>query len=131
MGSGCETGLLFRSIIDDKSEEEIEEIARYFDFIEVQPHMINNFLLESTHYPRIQTEQDLIDINLKLILLGEKLNIPVVATGDVHYLNKEGLLSRNVLWAINGCDEDSDIDLHFRSTKEMLEEFSYLSEEKA
>lgn len=131
LGSGCEAGLLFRAIIDDKSEEEIEEIARCFDFIEVQPHMINNFLLESTRYPHIQTEQDLIDINLKLILLGEKLNIPVVATGDVHYLNKEDLLSRNVLRAFHGFVEDDETDLHFRSTKEMLKVFSYLSEDKA
>ncbi len=131
LGSGCEAGLLFRAIIDDKSEEEIEEIARCFDFIEVQPHMNNKYMLENPHKPYIQTEQDLIDINLKLILLGEKLNIPVVATGDVHYLNKDDLLSRNVLWAFNGLDEDNDTDLHFRSTKEMLEAFSYLSEEKA
>lgn len=130
LGSGCEAGLLFRAIIDDKSEEEVEEIARCFDFIEVQPHMNNKYMLENPHKPHIQTEQDLIDINLKLILLGERLNIPVVATGDVHYLSKEDSLSRNVLRAFQGFVEDDETDLHFRTTKEMLKAFSYLPEDK-
>lgn len=131
LGSGCEAGLLFRAILNDKSEGEIEEIAGYFDFIEVQPHMNNKYLLTDMRYPHIQTEQDLIDINLRLILLGEKLDIPVVATGDVHYLEKEDLSIRNVLWASLEYDEEDDTDLHFRTTKEMMEAFSYLPEKKA
>lgn len=131
LGSGCEAGLLFRAVINDKSEKEIEEIAGYFDFIEVQPHMNNKYLLTNRRYPYIQTEQDLIDINLKLILLGEKLNIPVVATGDVHYLEKEDSFSRNTLLASQGYIEGDNTDLHFRTTEEMLEAFSYLSKKKA
>lgn len=131
LGSGCEAGLLYRAVISDKSDEEIEKIARYFDFIEVQPHLNNKFLIETERYPHIQVEQDLIDINLKLIALGEKLGIPIVVTGDVHYLNREDLPSRNVLMAYGGFAEDDDTDLHFRTTKEMLEAFSYLPEEKA
>ena len=131
LGSGCEAGLLYKAIINDKSEEEIEEIAKHFDFIEVQPHMNNKFLLEQETYPYIQTEQDLIDINQRLIALGERLSIPVVATADAHYLDKEDLLSRNVLRAYRGFAEDDDTDLHFRTTKEMLEAFFYLPDEKA
>ena len=121
LGSGCEAGVLYKAVIDDKSEEEIEEIAKHFDFIEVQPHMNNKFLLEHERYPYIQTEQDLIDINQRLIALGERLGIPVVETGDAHYLDKEDLLSRNVLNAYRGFDDDDDTDLRFRTTKEMLE----------
>lgn len=131
LGSGCKAGLLYKAIINDKSEEEIEEIAKRFDFIEVQPHMNNKFLLEQEIYSYIQTEQDLIDINQRLISLGERLGIPVVATADAHYLHKEDLLSRNILRAYRGFDEDDDTDLHFRTTKEMLEEFFYLPDEKA
>lgn len=131
LGSGCEAGLLFWAILNDRSEEEIEEIAGYFDFIEVQPHRNNKYLLTNIRYPHIKTEQDLIDINLRLILLGEKLDIPVVATGDVHYLEKEDLSRRNALRASLEYDEEDDTDLHFRTTEEMLEAFSYLPEKKA
>lgn len=102
LGSGCEAGLLFRAVVSDQSEKEIEEIAGYFDFIEVQPHMNNKYLLADRRYPNIQTEQDLININLKLILLGEKLNIPVVATGDVHYLKKKIYLAEMHFWHLRG-----------------------------
>ena len=95
LGSGCEAGLLYKALTDDKSEDEIEEIAKHFDFIEVWPHMNNKFLLEYERYPYIQTEQDLIDINKRLIALGERLDIPVVEMGGAHYLDKEDLLSRN------------------------------------
>lgn len=131
LGSACEAGLLFRAFLNEKSEEEIEEIAGYFDFIEVQPHMNNKYLLTNIRYPNIRTEQDLIDINLRLVLLGEKLDIPVVATGDVHYLEKEDWSRRNALWESLEYDEEDDTDLHFRSTEEMMEAFSYLPEKKA
>lgn len=130
LGSGCEAGLLFRSVLNDKSEKELEEIARHFDFIEVQPHMNNKYLLSNMRYPHIQTEQDLIDINLRLVLLGERLDIPVVATGDVHYLEKEDLPRRNAFRVSLEYEED-DADLHFRTTEEMMEAFSYLPEKKA
>lgn len=135
IGSGCNVGLLYKAVISDKSDDEIAEIAKCFDFIEVQPYTNNQFLIQDAAYPHIRTEQDLIDINLKLIVLGEKLGIPVVATGDVHYLEKEDLLSRKVLMDYRGLaeedDESDDTDLYFRTTKEMLEAFSYLPEEKA
>lgn len=131
LGSGCEAGMLFQAIINDESDEKIEEIANQYDFLEVQPHTNNNFLLSSNRYPYIQTEQDLIDINMKIINLGEKLNIPVVATGDVHYLKNEDQISRTILLAYRGFVDPPNADLHFRSTKEMLNAFSYLSEEKA
>ena len=131
LGSGCEAGLLYRAVIGGKNDDEIKEIARRFDFIEVQPHLNNKYLIEAERYSHIRTEQDLIDINLKLIALGEELGILVVATGDVHYLYREDLPSRKVLMSYRGMTEDDDMDLHFRTTKEMLEEFSYLPAEKA
>lgn len=131
IGSGCECGLLFRAVLDGKADDVIEEIAKKYDFIEVQPHTNNKYLLTSDRYPEITSEQDLINLNLKLIAVGEKLGIPVVATGDVHYINADDLISRNVLKSYLGFAEDDDTDLHFRTTKEMLDAFAYLGKEKA
>ena len=88
IGSACEAGELIRAIIEGKTETEIEEIANFYDYLEIQPHQNNNFLKRSEHFPNIQTDDDLIEINKKVAALSQKLNKPLVATCDAHFLNQ-------------------------------------------
>ena len=129
IGSACEAGELFRAVLEDKPEKEIEEIVSFYDYLEIQPICNNQFLIaEGT----VANEEGLRDLNRRIVALGEKYGKPVVATCDAHFLNKEDEIGRKILLAgMKFKDYDRDIGLYFRTTDEMLEEFSYLGEEKA
>lgn len=128
IGSACESGELFKAILDNKSEAEIEAIADFYDYLEIQPLCNNMFLVNENK----ATYDDLIKFNKKIVALGEKLGKPVVATCDAHFLNKEDEIGRKILLASSKFkDADRDTGIYFRTTEEMLEEFSYLGEEKA
>ena len=129
IGSACEAGELFRAVLENKPEKEIEEIVSFYDYLEIQPICNNRFLIaEGT----VADDEDLRELNRKIVALGEKYNKPVVATCDAHFLNKEDEICRKILLAgMKFKDYDRDINLYFRTTEEMLEEFSYLGEEKA
>ena len=129
VGSACEAGELMRAIIENKPASEIEEIVEFYDYLEIQPICNNRFLVtEGT----IADDEGLRELNRKIVALGEKYNKPVVATCDAHFLNKEDEIYRKILLAgMKFKDADRDIGLYYRTTEEMLEEFSYLGEEKA
>ena len=129
VGSACEAGELIRAIIENKPESEIEEIVNFYDYLEIQPICNNRFLVaEGT----IADDEGLRNLNRRVVALGEKYNKPVVATCDAHFLNPEDELYRKILLAgMKFKDADRDIGLYYRTTEEMLEEFSYLGEEKA
>lgn len=129
IGSACEAGELYRAILEGKSEEEIEQLASFYDYFEVQPLGNNEFMLrEGT----VSTIEDLQDINKKIIALGDKMGKMTVATGDVHFLDPDDEVYRRVLMAGKGfADADLQAPLYFRTTREMLDEFSYLDEETA
>lgn len=133
IGSACEAGEVFRAILHGESKEMIRKLADFYDYLEIQPVGNNHFmLLNDESYPDIQTETDLQELNRKVVALGEEIGKPVVATGDVHFLDPEDEIYRRIIMTAKGFrDADNQAPLYFRTTDEMLEEFSYLGSEKA
>ena len=138
IGSACEAGELYQAFYRQKSEEEIREIAEFYDYFEIQPLINNRFLTEDRteggRYPdrRRLTVEDLKDINRRIAALGEELGKPVVATTDAHYDRDTSAIYRNIIMAGQGYkDAENGQGLYLRTTDEMMEEFAYLGDETA
>ena len=133
LGSACEAGELFRAILDGQNEEQIACIADFYGYLEIQPIGNNRFMIESERYRDINSEEDLIALNKRVVKLGEQFQKPVVATCDVHFLDPEDEVYRRIIMTGKGFkDADDQAPLYLRTTEEMLNEFSYyLGSEKA
>lgn len=133
LGSACEAGELYRALLDDADEDQIEELVDFYDYLEIQPIGNNKFMLERDKgaYANIHTWDDLRDMNRRIVRLGEKYGKPVCATCDVHFLDPEDDIYRTILLAGKKMDDGEQPPLYLRTTEEMLEEFSYLGEDKA
>ncbi len=128
VGSACEAGELFRAVLDHRDDDVLGKIARFYDYLEIQPVGNNEFLVREG---RVDGVEGLRDLNRKIVALGERLGIPVVATGDVHFLNPKDSVYRAILMAGQGFDDaDNQPPLYFKTTEEMLEEFAYLGPAK-
>ena len=129
LGSACEAGELYRALVDSAGSQEAEKIAGFYDYLEIQPLGNNEFLVESG---KVQDREKLKELNKRIVQLGEKLKKPVVATCDVHFIDPQDEVFRRILMHGQGyTDADRQAPLYFRTTEEMLEEFSYLGSEKA
>ncbi len=131
IGSACEAGELYRAILNGRPEEEISRLVNFYDYLEIQPLGNNAFLVRDEDSP-VASNDDLIEINKKIVRLGEQFHKPVVATCDVHFLDPEDEIYRRIIMAGQGFkDADEQAPLFLRTTEEMLKEFAYLGSEKA
>ena len=131
IGSACEAGELYRAILNGRPEEEISRLVNFYDYLEIQPLGNNAFLVRDEDSP-VASNDDLIEINKKIVRLGEQFHKPVVATCDVHFLDPEDEIYRRIIMAGQGFkDADDQAPLFLRTTEEMLKEFAYLGSEKA
>ena len=129
LGSACEAGELYGAVRRGASDEELEKIAEFYDYLEIQPLINNRFMINDGI---VENQEVLKDFNRRIVALGEKTGKPVVATCDAHYFDEEEALYRQILMAGQGYkDAESSEGLYFRTTNEMMEEFAYLGEETA
>ncbi|MCQ2416796.1 MAG: PolC-type DNA polymerase III [Oscillospiraceae bacterium] len=130
-GSACEAGELFTAIVEGKSDKQLDALAKFYDYLEIQPIANNMFMLRSDRFPA-QTEEDLRNYNRKVLEIGDRLGIPVVATCDVHFMDEKDGIYRQILQSGSGFDDTANqAPLYFRTTDEMLEEFDYLGADRA
>ena len=129
IGSACEGGEVYKSVLEGKTIEELKEIAEFYDYLEIQPIQNNEYLIRKGN---VADEQELRDLNKKIYMLGKEMNKLVVATGDVHFLNPQDEAFRRIIQAGQGMkDADYQPPLYYRTTEEMLKEFEYLGEKIA
>ena len=129
LGSACEQGELYKAILQNKPQEKIEKIAKYYDYLEIQPLGNDEFMIRDGIVP---DKEALKEINRKIVSLGEKFGKLVVATCDVHFMDPQDEVYRRILMAGQGfSDCDNQAPLYLRTTEEMLSEFEYLGQEKA
>ncbi len=128
VGSACEAGEVFRAILNDLPKEEIDELVRYYDYLEIQPLINNKFLVNNG---RVADKEGLIKLNKKIIELGREHGKPVVATCDSHYIDEDDQMYRRILMAGQGFKDLGEGGLFFRTTEEMLSEFDYLDPKTA
>jgi DNA polymerase-3 subunit alpha (Gram-positive type) len=132
IGSACEAGELYQAILRNAPQQEIARLVNFYDYLEIQPLGNNAFMLRDEKNDLVNSEEDLREINRKIVKLGEQFQKPVVATCDVHFMDPQDEIYRRIIMAGSGfSDADDQAPLYLRTTEEMLEEFSYLGSEKA
>ena len=130
IGSACEAGELYQAILREQPPEEINRLVNFYDYLEIQPLGNNDFMIQSDKI-NINSREELMDINKRIVQLGEEFNKLVVGTCDVHFMDPEDEIYRRIIMAGKGFkDADNQAPLYFRTTEEMLLEFMYLGREK-
>ena len=132
LGSACEAGELYQALLNGQSDMQIARLVDFYDYLEIQPRGNNKFMIASERVRNVKSMEDILDINRRIVKLGEQFHKPVVATCDVHFLDPEDEIYRRIImagWGYNDADDQAPLFLH--TTDEMLEEFSYLGSDKA
>ncbi len=131
ISSGCEAGEVFQAVLHEDGEDVLADLMDFYDYLEIQPIGNNAFYIADKDEPAVSCEEDLRNLNRRIVALGERYGKPVVATGDVHFRNPEDALFREIIQTVKGfSDADRQAPLYFHTTAEMLEEFAYLGPEK-
>ncbi|MBR1531963.1 MAG: PolC-type DNA polymerase III [Eubacterium sp.] len=128
VGSACEQGEIIQAILRGESDEELLKLAAFYDYLEIQPNGNNAFMIRSERelHQNINSEDDLININKKVVELADTLGKPVVATGDVHFMDEKDSKFRAIIMASKGFDDaDEQAPLYFKTTDEMLQDFAW------
>ena len=132
IGSACEAGELYQALLRGVPEPEIARITDFYDYLEIQPVGNNAFMIRDDNNETVKSEDDIRELNRKIVRLGEQFKKPVVATCDVHFMDpKDEVYRRIIMYGKGFEDADNQAPLFLRTTEEMLEEFSYLGVEKA
>ncbi len=132
IGSACEAGELYQALLRNAPDTEIARLVNFYDYLEIQPLGNNRFMIADEKNDMVNSDEDLIALNKRIVKLGEQFKKPVVATCDVHFMDPQDEVYRRIIMAGNGfSDADDQAPLYLRTTEEMLEEFSYLGSEKA
>ena len=132
IGSACEAGELYQAILRGEPDAAIARLVDFYDYLEIQPIGNNAFMIKKEDVSAVESEEDLKEINRRIVKLGEQFHKPVVATCDVHFMDPQDEIYRRIIMTGKGFDDaDEQAPLFLRTTEEMLEEFSYLGSEKA
>ena len=132
IGSACEAGELYQAILRGEPDAAIARLVDFYDYLEIQPIGNNAFMIKKEDVSAVESEEDLKEINRRIVKLGEQFHKPVVATCDVHFMDPQDEIYRRIIMTGKGFDDaDEQAPLFLRTTEEMLEEFAYLGEEKA
>lgn len=132
IGSACEAGELFQALVRDEPETEVARLVEFYDYLEIQPIGNNQFMIRDENRDNVTCDEDLRNLNRRIVKLGEQFKKPVVATCDVHFIDPEDEVYRRIIMKGKGfTDSDDQAPLFLRTTEEMMEEFSYLGPEKA
>ena len=127
IGSACEAGELFRAMMRRVSDAELCRLGSFYDYLEIQPICNNRFLVDEGS---VADDEGLRDLNRRIARIAAALGKPLVATGDVHFLDPGDEIFRHILLAGRKfADADKPLPIYFKTTDEMLSEFSYLGEQ--
>ncbi|MDD6188930.1 MAG: PolC-type DNA polymerase III [Clostridiales bacterium] len=127
IGSACEAGEIFKAVVSGKSMRELKRLGEFYDFLEIQPICNNAFMVRNG---TARDDEQLRDFNRRVVELADELGKPVVATGDVHFLEPEHEIFRRILLSNKFSDSDYPLPLYLKTTEEMMEEFAYLGPQK-
>lgn len=134
IGSGGADGELYRAVIEGKREEDIEKIVDFYDYLEIQPVINSRYLVDEPCFTRLNSDEDVMEFNRQIVQWGDRKKKVVVADCDSNILRLGTDVSKVSWWLVQGnrcTDKKESYNLYFRTTEEMLTEFSYLGEEKA
>ena len=132
IGSACEAGELYQALLRNAPEQEIARLVGFYDYLEIQPLGNNRFMIADEKTDMVNSDEDLMELNRRIVRLGEQFRKPVVATCDVHFMDPQDEIYRRIIMTGNGfTDADNQAPLYLRTTQEMLDEFAYLGSDKA